>query len=724
VEGRRLRLVRAASGATLLAFALVGTKASADEPTQAPPPTDNEAPQPAATSEPATQPPLPETETTAAEVEAEVEAEADTDAAVEAEAQPPKDSGPNEVRVNGRKTEATAPKDTIGGREIRQVPGAFGDAFRAIDSLPGVTPIVSGLPYFFVRGAPPGNTGFFIDGVRVPGLFHLGVGPAVMYPALIDHVDLYKGAYPVSFGRFAGGILSAETVKPSERTRADWTVRLFDVGALVEAPFGKEKEGAAPKGSVAASGRYGYPGLLLSVFAPDAGLAYWDYQTRASYKITDRDTFSVLAFGSYDSVSQRDETHGEPDAALTEVLNIQFHRVDFRWDRKTSSTGSVRTAVTAGYDRTGSQGFAARSFMLGSRVYAQERLTKGLQIRAGADAQMQTYDFRLGERSSGDETPAPDEAPDSGGYTRQNDVNIGAWVDAPLKLAPKLDVTPGLRADIYTSRGVGMARALPALDPRITTRIGIGPLYYIGGVGIAHQPAAFPLPIPALTFAQLRRGLQGGYHLSQGLEIPLPGDLTATTTGYLHTYTGIVDLAQQCNVDDPKCNPAGARGQSVGLEAMVKRNLGKRVGGWISYTLSRSTRDTYDATVRRNTSRLSEFDRTHVFNVVLSVDLGKGWRVGGRYATYSGIPYSTLGEGLLPNARTPAFHRLDFRLEKRWVVSNARSFALTAEMFNVLLMKEPIGITCSGGGRGAAPACRPEAIGPIAIPSLGFEGTL
>src|SRR5690606_32929113 len=117
-----------------------------------------------------------------------------------------------------------------------------------------------------------GNTGFFVDGVRVPGLFHLGVGPAVMYPALIERVDLYKGAYPVSFGRFAGGVLSAETTRPAERTRADWTLRLFDAGALVETPFGKGAEGASPKGSFLASGRYGYPGLLLSIFAPDAGL--------------------------------------------------------------------------------------------------------------------------------------------------------------------------------------------------------------------------------------------------------------------------------------------------------------------------------------------------------------------------------------------------------------------------------------------------------------------
>lgn len=690
MAGRRLRLT-AARRAAVLAIALVSAHAWAEEPSS-PPPT-------AAPGSPAG----------AAAVHA-------------THASPASDAAPAEVRVNGvKRREPTAPKDTIGAREIRQVPGAFGDAFRAIESLPGITPIVSGLPYFFVRGAPPGNTGFFIDGVRVPGLFHLGVGPAVMYPALIDHVDLYKGAYPVSYGRFAGGVLSADTVHPADRTRADWTLRLFDVGALVEAPFGKPVEGdsAGARGSALVSGRYGYPGLLLSVFAPDAGLAYWDYQTRVSYKLSDRDVVSVFGFGSYDSISQRDETDKVPDDHLTEILNLQFHRLDLRWDRRTSATGSMRTAVTFGFDRTGSQDFSARSWIFGTRVQAEERLSRAVRVRGGADMQFQNFDFRLGE-SGQPETPTPDEASSSGLVGIQKDTNMAAWFDMPLKLGARVEITPGLRADLFTSRGIGKARAVAALDPRITTRIAIGPVYHIGAVGIAHQPAAFPVPIPALSFAQLRRGLQSGYHLSQGLEIPLPADLTAQITSYLHTYTGLVDIAQQCDVQDPKCDPSGAHGRSVGMEVMLKRNLGKRVGGWISYTLSRSTRNSYDVTVRRQTLRPSEFDRTHVLSAVLSVDLGRNWRAGGRYMVYSGIPYSSIDSLLLPDARTPAFHRLDFRIEKRWVQKNGTSFALTAEMFNALLMKEAIGVTCAG----LPPRCKPEEIGPISIPSLGFEGTL
>src|SRR5207302_8535736 len=104
-------------------------------------------------------------------------------------APPTANEGPvDEVIVRGVKVDPGGV--SLGRAEVRQLPGAFGDPFRALDALPGVTPIVSGLPCFYVRGAPPGNVGYFLDGVKVPYLFHVGFGPSVLHPGMIDRVDL------------------------------------------------------------------------------------------------------------------------------------------------------------------------------------------------------------------------------------------------------------------------------------------------------------------------------------------------------------------------------------------------------------------------------------------------------------------------------------------------------------------------------------------------------
>ena len=99
----------------------------------------------------------------------------------------------DEVTVRGSRP---ADSRALGRAEVREVPGAFGDPFRALDALPGVMPLATGSPYFYVRGAPPGNIGYFIDGVRVPYLFHVLLGPSVVNPAMVSRVELFPGAAP------------------------------------------------------------------------------------------------------------------------------------------------------------------------------------------------------------------------------------------------------------------------------------------------------------------------------------------------------------------------------------------------------------------------------------------------------------------------------------------------------------------------------------------------
>ncbi len=81
--------------------------------------------------------------------------------------------------------------------EAREVPGAFGNPARFVESMPGVVPTTSGLQSFYIRGAPRKT-----DRVRsstasqVPALYHIGFGPSVVHAGLIDRVELFSGAAP------------------------------------------------------------------------------------------------------------------------------------------------------------------------------------------------------------------------------------------------------------------------------------------------------------------------------------------------------------------------------------------------------------------------------------------------------------------------------------------------------------------------------------------------
>ena len=69
--------------------------------------------------------------------------------------------------------------------------------------------------------------------------------------------------------------------------------------------------------------------------------------------------------------------------------------------------------------------------------------------------------------------------------------------------------------------------------------------------------------------------------------------------------------------------------------------------------------------------------------------------------------------------RTPPFWRLDAKIEKRWYIKRPNQWwGLSIEMLNATLNKEQLMGSCN------AYSCEYDEIGPIAIPSLAFEGAL
>src|SRR5262249_5591971 len=143
----------------------------------------------------------------------------------------------DEVHILGRKDVRSPTEHRMKRAEIRVMPGAFGDPFRAIDALPGIVPIISGLPYFYIRGAPPSQVGYYVDEVRVPYLFHFALGPGVIQPALIDEVALHPAAYPGRYGRYSGAIVAGTTRDPATELHGEAQIRVFDAGAYAETPL-------------------------------------------------------------------------------------------------------------------------------------------------------------------------------------------------------------------------------------------------------------------------------------------------------------------------------------------------------------------------------------------------------------------------------------------------------------------------------------------------------
>jgi TonB family protein len=644
---------------------------------------------------------------------------------------------PLEVTVRGRRREAG--QTTLSAADVRAVPGAFGDSFRAIEALPGVTPLVSGLPYFFVRGAPPNDHGYYVDGIRVPLLFHIGIGQAVIHPGLIDRVDFFPGAAPAAHGGFVGAIIAGQTREPAPALRAEANLRLVDAGALLESPV----DGG--RGSVLVAGRYGYPGPILGAISSGLDLSYWDYQARATWRLTDRDTVGLFAFGSHDYLATASPS-GDPTARPIEQVVSDFHRIDLRYDHALPE-GRLRIALTGGHDRQGAAPTYIEDNSAGLRLELEARASESLRIRGGASLHLDAYGFTQNPTGPND-PPVPSTADPP-----PTNLVVSAHADVIWRIGSRVEVTPGARFELFASSRAEAPGAttrvrttVPAFDPRLSARIALTPsLAWLSTAGISHQyPAlrAGGLPPPVLTvpgFPVGQRELQTALQASQGVELGLPADVVLTATGFLSRWSGLTDLTGGCvevNGESPGPAPNWVcpdsrpiTGHAYGLEVLVRRPLSKRLAGWVSYTLSRSIRHARfvnpaggvdEATVP------SDADRTHVLNAVLAYQLGAHWRLGGRGLFYTGAPYSQL-QGAVPvppyNAyRTPSFFRLDVRLERRWSFGKSGSVALVIEGQNVTLSREYSGIALDCmDSPGVATQCTHGKVGPITLPSVGIE---
>jgi hypothetical protein len=582
--------------------------------------------------------------------------------------------------------------------EVRLLPGAFGDPFRAVEALPGVTPIATGLPYFFVRGAPPGNVGYFLDGIRVPLLYHLGLGPSVVHPGIIDRVDLYPGGYPASFGRFAGAVVSGETRAPRPEINGEAQLRIVDAGAMLEAPF----DGG--RGSALVAGRYSYTGLLFSLFQSDLKLDYWDYQARVSYDFTPRDTVTLFAFGARDFLGDKQ------DGQDRTLVDTTFHRVDLRYDHKLGPGSTYRQAFTFGFDRTGFQGGGIQDLMFATRSELRYVVSPRITVRAGTDATLDLIDASLQQSEIGSKVPLK--------ASSRSDFTGGVWVDGVLALDDRFDITPGLRADLYGSTGSSGGAAI-AVEPRLSSTLHVTRwLRLVQASGFASQRPSFFLPGPGFT-PDLSGGLQQSFQTSAGVEADVPLDIEAKLTLFRDIFFNMTDAFGSSTFSDyvtPDNYSQRSLGSSIGMEISLRRRMTKRVGGFLSYTLSRSER-AYDRYHLR-----SGTNRTHVLNAALGVDIGRGFRAGARFVFYTGYPNIVRG----PSSESrkvdtgedlPPFFRLDARLEKKWTLGGSKWLSLVLEMQNATLSTEYIGVRCDL-------TCKPLQVGPIAIPSLGLEGGL
>jgi hypothetical protein len=588
-----------------------------------------------------------------------------------------------------------APSTTLRGQSLVATPGAFGDPFRAVESLPGVAAIAWPMPVYAVRGANPGNTGTFLDDVPLPALFHLALGPAVIHPYFFASMDFYPGGYPARYGRYVSGLVTAQTrAPPADRVHAVVDLRLYDAGALAAGPW---PDG---EGGVAAAFRYSYAGPLLRLLRNDLRLSYWDYQIRADRRVHTWQ-LRLLLLGSGDSLSYSDSPQ------RTREYRLRFHRGSVRATRPLGR-GQLAATLAGGIDA--SQMPIVQNYPLRVTAYsilprlAYQRSGTQVDLELGADGQVQWFEP--------DSTLAESGVSDLG--RKRTAVLWATYASASYRASDRLTLTAALRFDRYTIGGTSRM----ALGPRLNARWLLEPLTWLtASGGRFSQAPSLVLQIPgAENFGLGLYGLQTSWQGGLGIGTKRLRGFEVEVTGYLQRSV-LTDLRDPVLVmPDPLADNFLVRrdARSYGIEVMVRRPITERLFGWLAYTLSKSQRALPGGVIGP-----SDWDQRHVLNAVLGYR-GGGYTLGARGHFNSGRPVLIDRGSAQEFVRLPAFYQLDLRVERRILfdrftldvfleVANATATRQVVELPRQSAIGQPAGEVSGQSYR-------------LVLPSLGVHG--
>ena len=604
--------------------------------------------------------------------------------------------------VYGEQRREEVSRVTLRGPEITQVPGTFGDPFRVIQTLPGVSSVISLLPFPVVRGTSPSSTGFLLDGTRVPLLYHMLSGPSVIHPEFIDEVEFYPGGAPVLYGGYTGGIVDGRT----RRARSD--EHLIDVDANLLLAGGMVREPVPFLGATATvAGRYGYPGLILSLATNQASLSYWDYQLRLDGGNA-RNGWTVFAYGARDELDTVSPTAdpNDPNPPLTPSLILGFHRLDMRYYRGAGKLDGTYRLVL-GYDSTVSAGSTVSMVVVEPSLRWHYKQSDSLSFAAGVEGSF--HDTHPGAAQTGGDVTLTSITKDLKTLYTASELAEALWRPTSRWL-----IRPGVRVNLLDDTHTQKVAA----DPRLTVRYKLlhrdlaevasqseeSNVWLKAGIGIYHQPPRFVVPLPGLDTMPLKYGLLRSIQTSVGAEIPLQNRFTVTGEAFysdmdptifdLTVNQQDVNKAANMSLLPTSTVPPADRGQQVldrllapqqgrsyGAELLIRRQARNGIYGWLSYTLSRAERKKDGAWVPY------DFDRTHLLNLVAGLPLKRNWDIGLRFQYQSGKPATTTGG--YNAARGAGYTRIDFRIDKRAVW---RSWLLDfyVDVLNAALLPEEL----------------------------------
>lgn len=577
----------------------------------------------------------------------------------------------------------------LSAEDIRYLPGTNGDVVRAIQNLPGIARPPLNIGQLIIRGTSPEDSRYYLDGMKIPIVFHFSGLSTVINGDSIQEVAFLPGNYGARYGRSLGGAVDIR-VKSAlpERSNGYASIDLFQATAFVEQRIGQNT-------ALTISGRRSYFDAILNPILNGMGDVkvqaprYYDFQTRVLHTSKKLGTFDMFFLASDDRFRflgpAEENEDGEEERTVAAGLTTAFQKARLLWTQELKKGWRSETALIIGPERqTFEFGGTGEAYEKNLGAAFRQELYRGvpggqrLGWRLGLDVlggqERYLYDVPVGPAAGADA-----DAPEQGESWY---LAPAAYVEPTIRFGP-VDLRAGIRLDGWVlEQGI----ASYTLDPRFGLKWEATPSTTLkASVGKFSQ---FPSIRQALNVADKTDRLKPQYSIqsSLGFEQRILPELSVETTLFYNHLTQLVvgrEDAFRFFSGPPPVGPFDTEpyanegiGRVYGLELLVKLQT-DRVVALLSTTFGNSSRVDREGDV----TELFPYDQPFVVNVLGSYKLPKRWRIGARLRVSAGNPYTPVNNrvynlnqrtfipvyGERDSARLPAFWSIDIRFDKDYV---------------------------------------------------------
>ncbi|MEE3257916.1 MAG: TonB-dependent receptor, partial [Candidatus Latescibacterota bacterium] len=556
--------------------------------------------------------------------------------------------------------------------EIRRTPGATGDVFRAMETLPGVSTSGGEFSAFSVRGGSPEENIILIDNIPFDKVSHFNGGSteeqdkqggrfSLFAPNLIEEARFQAGGFSAVYG---GKLASFLDIKIKEGNRQTPTVDgRFDI-------TGWELNYDGPISMVANtslvfSGRHtNFTRILELTGQDDLGRPRFnDWIVKTTTALNPRHKISVLGIFAPEKFDKEVEhVFNSDDSAANDIVDYQESKslIGLNWRFLTGKASVLQTSL---YQRRtdrlihvgkawpttnppqSQNDFQSRSFLtqdnleteLGLRsvfTYVrspQTTLTTGLEFsrtrfdnaltQTGLDT-LYTFDRQAFR-------PDPDiyylvRPPEFVNARFDANKNLfaafGEWSISPTR---RLTTNAGLRYEYNEFN------AKRYLSPRLSATYRLAPQTRLNfATGVYYQTPDLDI----VTATPLNENLanERAYHLIGGLTRYLRDDLKFTAETY---YKSLKNLIVRPDRGHPQRTNAGD-GWAAGADFSLIKRFVDKFYGQINYSYALSERDDHDGQGAYN----SDFNQPHIFNILAGYEFNESWAFSAKWRYATGRP--------------------------------------------------------------------------------------